>query len=1065
MHRISLPTSPFFGFALVLVFVQLSPAQQSPEATLASLQPAEGISVSLWAQEPMLSNPTAMDIDSQGRVWITEGKNYRMKLKTFDGMDRIDGADRIRILEDTDHDGRADKVIDFASNVFPVPLGLAIEKIWSDGVRKGTRVYVGNSPHLLVLEDTDGDDHADQRYPLISGFHGIDSDHGLHGMSFGPDGKLYFTVGDARYGADNVQARDFTLDVTDRSGRRVRANNFGTTLKVNRDGTHLAVLSSGHRNNYEATVDSFGNVFGSDNDDDGNRGCRMYWTMNGGRYGYQHLRSTRHWAEELPGIIPKLVGTGNGAPGGLLVYEGGMLPEKYIGSVFQIDAGTHQVNVHPLIRHGGGFRSDYEVLLSGKDDWFRPVDISIATDGSIFVCDWYDAGVGGNRFSDQTTGRIYRLSSTASTASSVPRKSGETFDPIDGLKSPNVAMRLAARDQLLAMGTAAREKLLQLFESGNVFEQARALAVLNAIPETGKADTLAALQASDPRLREAALKLLAEDASSEFVVEGNDKASAPLLDIDVLRTLATDVDAGVRRELLMALRHAPTKDVDEVLRQCVSTWDGQNRFYLEAIRAAVVNREPEFLSSLFADLCEQTLTTRWDDGLVALPPFYPVGSNDAFLRPGDQLPPSNKASSLMGMAWGLGRVEAVPAIATILKMNQSDSVERAAIIALASIEESQAGELLVTLYDDPKTSPERRSQILKAFAERADGRWQTLVNSDDFRRVIRTALIDDRLSEDAIRLIVTAKLDQFADALMVQVEDSDRNQPSRAAALVALGKIHHQPIKAIALRLLDQAKQNRDVGLVAKSAMEALGALAGEQQLVSIVQDEEMPISLRQRAIQLASSTFEGAQSLMELNLKGLLPDDLASEFTFLVHNHSDRRVQQLAARKMPKGTDAKQKIFDYNDLLALQGNIARGKELFEEHKEAACSRCHRATGEGNLVGPNLASIGTKYGAKELLYHIQYPNAAINYNFVSSSLLMSDGSIVTGLVLERNGGEITLGLANGESTKVNTQDVDEEQTQAVSLMPSGLIANFTPQQVADLVEYLVSLRQGDAVRQ
>jgi len=72
--------------------------------------------------------------------------------------------------------------------------------------------------------------------------------------------------------------------------------------------------------------------------------------------------------------------------------------------VLQIDSGTHQLNVFPLDRRGAGFRADYDVLLRGGDDWFRPVDVSIAPDGSVFVCDWYDAGVGGNRFSDRTTG-------------------------------------------------------------------------------------------------------------------------------------------------------------------------------------------------------------------------------------------------------------------------------------------------------------------------------------------------------------------------------------------------------------------------------------------------------------------------------------------------------------------------------------------------------------------------------------------------------------------------------------------------------------------------------------
>lgn len=1048
--------SPF----LLFLFVASASAQRSPEDSLKSLRPAEGVGVTLWANEPMVNNPTSMDIDSRGRVWITEGKNYRMKMKEFEGMGRVEGADKIRILEDTDHDGRADKVTDFADNLFPVPLGLAIEEIWSDGVQTGTRVYVGNSPDLLVLEDTDGDDRADQRYPLLTGFRGVDSDHGLHGMSFGPDGKLYFTVGDARYGADQVQAREATFDVTDKSGRHVSANNFGTTLRVNRDGTHIAVLSSGHRNNYEAAVDSFGHVFGSDNDDDGNRGCRLYWVMNEGSYGYQHPDSSRHWAEEIPGIIPKLVGTGNGAPGGLLVYEGGMLPENYVGSVLQIDSGTHQVNVHPLSRHGGGFRSDYEVLLSGSDDWFRPVDLSIAPDGSVFVCDWYDAGVGGNRFSDQTTGRIYRL--RKSDAESKP-SSNVVPDPIIGLKSPNLATRLTARTRLLLSGAHAREPLLQMFRAGNPYERARALAVLNAFPETGRRDTLAALRDSDPRIREAALKLLAEDSSSKFLLNpGSEVSVPPATDVlDAIRPMADDNDAGVRRELLMSLRHVATDEVDDVLRKCIATWDGRDRYYLEAIRAAVVDRQPEFIASLFAELSEQALAAGWNENPVALPPYYPIGTNDAFLRQNDQLPPANKASSLMGLAWVLGRAEAIPAIDRVLRSNHSQPVQHAAVIALASIEDPKAGELLLSRYGVADISLENRRRILQTVARMVGGPWQALTENVEFENMIRSGLSDDQLSKDAIHVISKGKLHRFADALMTLARNADADQQVRAAAIGALGELRYQPIDPLARQLLSQAKQDHASNAVTASALEALGAMSGEQELLSILGDDGTPAALRRRALQLATVSGSGAQAAMDLYLEKALPEDLGSEFAFLVHNHSDRKVRQLAARRMPKAPGVDDRIFDGSDVLSLQGNSTRGKGLFENHKDAACARCHRTSGEASLVGPNLASIGTKYGAKELLYHIQYPSAAVNYNFVSSTLLMSDGRVVTGLVLERNGDEVVLGLATGEKTRVDVADIDEERLQSVSLMPAGLIANFTPQQVADLLEYLVTLRQGD----
>ena len=138
-------------------------AQVAPEKSAAMLKPAEGLEATLWAAEPMVVNPTTMDIDSRGRVWITEGLNYRLSRGGNRQFHRIEDADKIKILEDTDGDGKADKMTVFADKVFPVPMGLAVEEKWGkDGKYQGCKVYVGNSPDLLVLEDTDGDDKAEQ---------------------------------------------------------------------------------------------------------------------------------------------------------------------------------------------------------------------------------------------------------------------------------------------------------------------------------------------------------------------------------------------------------------------------------------------------------------------------------------------------------------------------------------------------------------------------------------------------------------------------------------------------------------------------------------------------------------------------------------------------------------------------------------------------------------------------------------------------------------------------------------------------------------------------------------
>ncbi len=317
-------------FALVGLVPGWASAQVSPEESARKLKPAPGLTVSLWAAEPMVVNPTTLDIDSRGRVWVTEGLNYRLTRGGNRQFQRIADADKIKILEDTDGDGKADSMKVFADKIFPVPMGIAVEEFWSkDGQYQGCKVYVGNSPDLLVLEDTDGDDVADKRYPLLTGFGGVDSDHGVHGPVLGLDGKLYFTHGD---GCCSVQPdrseHTENFNVVDRSGRHVWSDQLANTLRVNRDGTQFEIIADRQRNNYETCLNSFGNQFTSDNDDDGNRGSRVIWVMDGGNYGYRTPGSPRHWGEDVPGIVPKLVGTGNGSPCGVMVYEGGLASRR-----------------------------------------------------------------------------------------------------------------------------------------------------------------------------------------------------------------------------------------------------------------------------------------------------------------------------------------------------------------------------------------------------------------------------------------------------------------------------------------------------------------------------------------------------------------------------------------------------------------------------------------------------------------------------------------------------------------------------------------------------------------
>src|SRR5436309_582168 len=186
-HFTALLLSATAGFTADGAFAA-NPASVGPEAAKASVQSftvAEGLRATLFASEPMVLNPTDMDVDARGRVWITEGVNYR---STFQPWGILQPAgDRIVILEDTSGDGVADKeTVFYQDPSINAALGLCV---------LGHKVIVSDSPHVFVLTDADGDGKADKRELLFTGISGKDHDHGVHAFVFGPDGKLYFNFG------------------------------------------------------------------------------------------------------------------------------------------------------------------------------------------------------------------------------------------------------------------------------------------------------------------------------------------------------------------------------------------------------------------------------------------------------------------------------------------------------------------------------------------------------------------------------------------------------------------------------------------------------------------------------------------------------------------------------------------------------------------------------------------------------------------------------------------------------------------------------------------------------
>ncbi len=569
------------------------------QAQVKQMSVGDGLEVTLFAAEPMVLNPADMDIDSRGRVWVTEGANYRSSFQKW-GVLRPEG-DRIQILADTNGDGVADEAKTFYQDLsINAALGICV---------LGNEVIVSASPYIFRLIDTNGDDVADRRELLfITDPKQADHDHAAHAFVFGPDGRLYFNFGNAGgfLRRPSASLREIPLHgklpleelmkgelVKDVRGIAITGQGKpyrqGMAFRCEPDGSKVEVLGHNFRNNYELAVDSYGTVWQPDNDDDGNQGVRINYVMEHGNYGYtdemtgagwQKARTgweaeipRRHWHLNDPGVVPNLLQTGAGSPTGICFYEGDLLPAAFQNQPIHCDAGPRVVRGYPFRPDGAGYTAAItNVLTSPNDTWFRPSDVAVAPDGSLYVADWNDAGVGGHFMKDQTlatmTGRIYRVAPKGHKPNVPPQDFGSSMGAADALRSPNVATRQRAFTTLVRMGASAEPRLLKMWGDPNPVIRARVLHLLARLPGKTAGYVEAAIGDANADIRITGLRI-----ARQF------KLNIPA----IVARMASDREPQVRRECAIALFRDPSPEVPALWVALARGYDGQDRWYLEAL--------------------------------------------------------------------------------------------------------------------------------------------------------------------------------------------------------------------------------------------------------------------------------------------------------------------------------------------------------------------------------------------------------------------------------------------------------------------------------------------------
>jgi len=541
------------------------------QAAVSGLDVADGLKANLFASEPALLSLTNLDIDHRGRIWVCEVVNYR------GNNGKRPAGDRILILEDTDGDGQCDsqKVYHQGRDIDSA-MGICV---------LGNRLIVSCSPNVWLFTDEDGDDKPDKKELLFSKTGGAQHDHSAHSFIFGPDGKLYWNFGNTGKAVHDKDGKP----VIDLSGNKVVDNGKpyfgGMVFRCNMDGSEFEVLAHNFRNNYEVSVDSFGTLWQSDNDDDGNKAVRINYVMEHGNYGYRDEKTgagwksartgmhkdipLRHWHLRDPGVVPNLLQTGAGSPTGITVYEGRLLPKTFWDQVIHCDAGPNVTRAYPVTKDGAGYSAEVVNVLHGaRDNWFRPADVCVAPDGSLFVTDWYDPGVGGHRQGDIDRGRLFRIAPVGTKYAAPKFDFTTAAGATQALTNPALSVRYLAWTALEKMGSSAEKELSELARSGNPRHRARALWLLARLDGRTQHYVSQAAQDKDSDIRLTAIRIA---------------RSLKLDTTKLLEALVSDPSAQVRRECAIALRNHKSAKAPGLWAALAQQHDGKDRWYLEAL--------------------------------------------------------------------------------------------------------------------------------------------------------------------------------------------------------------------------------------------------------------------------------------------------------------------------------------------------------------------------------------------------------------------------------------------------------------------------------------------------
>jgi quinoprotein glucose dehydrogenase len=1072
----------------------VAPASDEGEMAVAQITVPKGFKANLFAAEPRLANPVSFYIDEHNRFWVVE--TFRRKSAVIDIRNQMHWLDddtasrtvamriamvkkffdaptveamkneseRIKLIEDRDGDGKADFDTVFADGFNRLEDGIA-----AGVLVRGDDVYFTNIPSLWRLRDTNHDKVADVRQELHYGY-GVRynfNGHDLHGLRFGPDGKLYFSIGDR--GAHVEKTPD---------GRVVSNPDTGSVFRCNADGTELEIFATGLRNPQELAFDEYGNLFTGDNNSDAGDAARWVYVVEGGDTGWREGYQSQEWPvsrgpwnlegiwktkPEYPAlyIVPPVAELKASGPAGLTHDPGTGMPEEFKGRFFLADfrGGPANSSVHAIkvVPKGAGFEVVEQERIIGN---VLCTDVEIGYDG-LYISDWT------NGWLTTGKGRIYRIQHE------------------QAIKDPLVAQTRKLMDE--GMAKRPIEELVALL--GHTDQRVRQAAQFELAGRggyEGAALLVKALKSSDNRL----VRLHSLWALSQF-------ARTTANDPYQLGEFLSDKDDEVRAQAMKLAGNERKVKLAAGVVKGMSDPSPRVRFFA-AIAAGKIKRpiDPQSVIAMIRENDDRDPYLR-HAGVMAL-----VGLKDisAIRAAADDPAKSVRLAALLAMrrmhdaevakflddqdpqlVLEAARAindepieQGMPRLATLLgREGMSDPVALRALNANYRAGTPEAAAALAKFANTKSAREEYRSEALRMLGEwasvpgrdRVTGTWRPLEPRDiHIARDAAAPVLPEilRTAPDSVRVMaagLVTKLGVGEPALLAELAGDTKLKPElRAAALAALAASGDLAKLSPAV---ESAMKESSVQLRA-AAVRAMGSLPDPVKRLTQIINSDSSTREKQAAIStLAPLPGEEVDGLIAGLLermsgqKGVAPEiqlDILEAAAARKGAGVAEKLKQYESKRNPSDP-----LAPYRETL-VGGDAAAGEKIFRERIDVSCIRCHSIKKKGGNAGPDLAGIALKHDRAYLLESIIQPSKVIAPGFETVAVRTKDGKMYAGQVKFEDDKILQIIDPGKSDVRVEKAKIKARRG-GMSSMPDNIAMTLSKQDVRNLVEFLAGLKQ------